>query len=275
MSKIKIVTDSTSYMDQDFIQQHNITVVPLSVHFENKVTEEGFVGEFQTFFDRLATSQDFPSTSQPPVGAFVKVYEEILNEDVEIIVLTISSKLSGTYSSAHTAGQFVDKNKISIIDSESTASNLKAFVQIALEMADQGYSRKEIVERIETQKKRSGICLTVDTLEYLKRGGRLSNTGAFFANLLNIRPVIALVDGKLEGIAKVRGKKKAIDKMINEIPESAFKISICHIFAEEEAFETKNMISTRFPEAEISIDPLGPVVGAHLGPQALGICYLY
>jgi len=275
MSKIQIVTDSTSYINKSFIEEHDIEVVPLSVHFEDETETEGFVGEFESFFSKLANAKNFPTTSQPPIGSFVKVFEKAIDEEKEIIVLTISSKLSGTYSSASSAAKIVDKDKISVIDSESTAANLKAFVEIALEMIAKGHTRDEIVSRIEEQKKRSSICLTVDTLDYLQKGGRLSNTSAFFANLLNIRPIIALVDGKLEGVSKTRGKKKALEKMIELIHKDAFRISVCHIYALDEAQSVKETIQSRFPNAEVTVDDLGPVVGAHLGPKALGICYLY
>lgn len=275
MSKIQIITDSTSYINKSFIEKHNLIIVPLSVHFEGEIETEGFVGEFESFFDRLAHSKDFPTTSQPSIGSFVTVFEQALEEDKEVIVLTISSKLSGTYNSASSAAKIVGEDKISVIDSESTATNLKAFTEIALDMIEKGHSREEIVKKIEEQKKRSSICLTVDTLEYLQKGGRLSNTGAFIGNLLNIRPIIALVDGKLEGVAKTRGKKKAMDKMVELIPKEAFKISVCHIFALEEAQLLKETIQSLFPKAHVTIDELGPVIGAHLGPKALGICYLY
>lgn len=275
MSKIQLVTDSTSYINKSFAEQNDIVIVPLSVHFEGKIEPEGFVGEFESFFERLATAEDFPTTSQPSIGAFTEVFEKAINENKEVIVLTISSKLSGTFNSASSAAKLVDEKKVSVIDTESTASNLKALVEIALEMIEQGHSKEEILNKIEDQKKKSSICLTVDTLDYLKKGGRLSNTGAFFANLLNIRPIIALVDGKLEGVAKTRGKKKAMDKMIDLIPKETFRISIAHIYALDEAQSIKEILEKQFPHALVTIDELGPVIGAHLGPKTLGLCYLY
>ncbi|SET54582.1 EDD domain protein, DegV family [Natronincola peptidivorans] len=275
MSKIKVITDSTAYIDRDFAKKNNIEIVPLSVNFGGTIEEEGFPGEFEEFFHRLATSKDFPTTSQPSAGAFSAVYNKALEEGCEIIVLTISSKLSGTYSSATTAATLVDATKVSVIDSESSAANLRALVEITLELINQGLTRQEIVDRVEAQKKRMGIYLTVGTLDYLKKGGRLTGAAAFFGSLLNIRPIIALKDGKLEGIAKVRGKKKALEKMIEAIPKEATLISICHIFAIEEALEVKTILQQTFPSARITIEELGPVIGAHLGPKALGICFKY
>lgn len=275
MSKIKIVTDSTAYIDKPFAEKHQIEIVPLSVNFEGEVSNEGFPGEFKPFFDRLAKSSSFPTTSQPSVGAFKAVYDQALLEDNEIIVLTISSKLSGTYNSAVTAASLVNSSNISVIDSLSTAANLKVLVQEALRLIEQGKSRIEIVDELEKQKKNMGIRLTVGTLEYLKKGGRLSNTGALIGSLLNIKPIIALVDGKLEPVAKVRGRKKAIETLIEGIPADVKVINLAHIDAMDEALEIKAHLIEKFGLENIEINELGPVVGAHLGPKALGILFKY
>lgn len=276
MSKVKLITDSTAYIDKEFALKNNLEIVPLSVNFEGTVEDEGFPGEFKKFFDRLSKSQSFPTTSQPSVGAFSMAYKKALEEGYEeVITITISSKLSGTYNSALTASTLMEGGKFSVIDSESTAANLKALVEMSLQMANQGMAMEDIVEKIEAQKKKMGIYLTVETLDYLKKGGRLTSTAALLGSLLNIKPIIALKDGKLEGVAKVRGKKKALEKMIEDIPKETDLISLCHIHAMEEVLELKEMIEKAFPLAKINIEELGPVVGAHLGPKALGICFKY
>lgn len=273
MSNIKIVTDSTAYLDRGFAQKHDIEVVPLSIHFEGEATNEGFPGEFDTFFERLSKSKDFPTTSQPPAGAFKAVYEEALSKGQEVIVLTISSKLSGTYNSAVTAASMVEEGKISVIDSLTTAANLKTLIEMALNLIAQSKNRLEIVAELEAQKRSTGIRLTVGTLEYLKKGGRLSNTEALIGSLLNIKPIIALHDGKLEPVGKVRGRKKAIEKLVEGIPPKAKVINVAQIDALDEALELKQQLHLRFKGAEIAICELGPVVGAHLGPKALGILF--
>lgn len=275
MAKIKLITDSTAYIDKAFADKHNIKIVPLSVNFEGSVENEGFPGEFEDFFNRLSKSDDFPKTSQPPVGAFLEAYNEALKDGYEIISITISSKLSGTYNSANTASTLSDESKISVIDSETAAANLKALVEMALNLIDEGFSREEIINKLEVQKKKMGIYLTVGTLDYLKRGGRLTSTSALLGSLLNIRPIIALKDGKLEGVAKVRGKKKALEKMIEAIPKNTDLISLCHISALDEVMELKDILLKSFPNTRITIEELGPVVGSHLGPKALGVCFKY
>ncbi|EOD01394.1 DegV family protein [Caldisalinibacter kiritimatiensis] len=273
MANIKIITDSTAYIEKEYAENNGIGIVPLSINFEGNTNKEGFPGEFKDFYNKLVATKDFPTTSQPAIGEFVKVFEEEVKKGNEVIAILISEKLSGTYNTAVTAANMVAPEKISVIDSETTVSNLRLLVQQANELAKEGKMRKEILNIINEQKKKSGINLTVETLEYLKRGGRLSGKQALVGNVLNIKPIIALIDGKLESISKVRGKKRAIKKMISNIPEVVESISVCHILNKEEAEKIKNKLKEKFPNAKISIDEIGPVIGSHLGPKALGICY--
>lgn len=275
MSKIKIVTDSTAYIDREFAELNNIAIVPLSVNFEGSVSNEGFPGEFDEFFQRLSVSKDFPTTSQPSVGVFAEVYKKAIDEGQEVVVLTISSKLSGTFNSASAAANLVDPDKISVIDTETIAANLRVLVELALKLSEEGAPRVVIVSTIEAQKKKMGIRLTVGTLEYLKKGGRLSNAGALIGSLLNIKPIIALKDGKLEPVDKVRGRKKALEKIVEDIQDDVTEINIAHIYALDEALELKAELSEKYPNAKIGIQVLGPVVGAHLGPKALGVLTKY
>ncbi|MCK9267778.1 MAG: DegV family protein [Alkaliphilus sp.] len=277
MCKIKIVTDSTAYIDKLFIEKHDIGIVPLAVNFEESIKDEGLPGDFGVFFDRLSKSPDFPTTSQPPVGKFAKIFKDALQDGYEIIAIIMSSKLSGTFNSASTAAKIVDptENKISLIDSLTTAANLKFLIKKAVSLAKKGASMKQIVEKIEMQKRHMGIRLTVSTLEYLKRGGRLSTTEAMIGSLLNIKPIIGLIDGELKALNRAHGKKKAMDKMLEDVPANVSHISICHIEILEKAKEYEKLIQKRFPEAKTEICEVGPVIGSHLGPETIGICYVY
>ncbi|MDF2674032.1 MAG: putative DegV protein [Clostridiales bacterium] len=273
MNNIRIVTDSTAYIQKEYANSNNIDIVPLMVDFEGVTNAEGFTGEFEEFFNRLKTSESFPKTSQPSIGAFAQVFKEALENGEEVIAIVISSKLSGTYNSASAAADMVAPNKISVIDSETSASNLRMLVEKAKKLSASGVTREEIVNIINIEKKRTGINLTVDTLEYLKKGGRLSTGQALIGSILNIKPIIALVDGELVPIGKARGKSKAIEMMISNIPEKVEKISICQIFNMEEALEIREILKKKYPKVDVTIDALGPVIGAHLGPKAIGICF--
>jgi len=277
MKKITLVTDSTAYIDTAFLEKEGIHRVPLCVNFEGETNPEGLPGEFDPFFKRLSESKDFPSTSQPSVGDFKTVYEDIFrkNPDSEIIVITISSKLSGTFNSAQSAAKMLESDKISVIDSYSSAANLRHLVTIANELIKEGKTREEVVESIEKQKIKGKVFLTVGTLNYLKKGGRLSGSQAAIGSLLNVKPIIALEEGALKPIDKVRGRKKALAKMVALIHEKPSHISICHIDALDEAEAVSMQIQKKYPGVQVGIEQLGPVIGSHLGTKALGICYLY
>lgn len=275
MSRVKIVTDSTSYIEKEYITQNDIASVPLSVIFQGTVSNEGFPGEFDSFYEKLKTSEDFPTTSQPSIQAFYDVFKPALDNGQEIITIVLSSKLSGTYNSAMAAAQMFETGNITVIDSETCGPNLRFLVERANQLSLDGKPKSEIIDIINKEKKNTGINITVGTLEYLKRGGRLSSTQAFIGTLLSIKPIIALIDGKLEPIDKVRGKSKAIAAMISNIPNNVRRISICQIQNLEDAEEIKILLQSKFPQTEITFSELGPVVGSHLGPKALGICYIW
>jgi len=273
MGKIKIVTDSTAYIKKEYADRKGIEIVPLTIHFEGDVEKEGYPGEFESFFEKLKESKSFPTTSQPSAGSFAEVFRELVENGNEVIAITISAKLSGTFGSASMAAQMIAPDKISVIDSRTTAANLKVLVEKLLKMCEETDDRKAVVEAIEKEKKKTGISLTVETLDYLRRGGRLTPSQAFLGNLLKVKPIIALIDGALEPVDKVRGKKKAVGRMIESIPQNAEILSICHILSEDEAEEYMEVLRKAFPDARITIEELGPVIGAHLGPKAIGICY--
>lgn len=272
---IHIVTDSTAYLEKAYVEENNITVIPLSYHFLGEDEKEGYPGEFDQFFHKLENSKDFPKTSQPAIGEFIEIFERKLKEHKEIITILISAKLSGTYYTALQAAEMVDSSRITVIDSEMTASNLKVLVQKAKELASNGISRLEIAEIINNMKKRMGITLTVGSLEYLKRSGRLNNIEAFIGNLLNIKPIIGLVEGKLVSLAKVRGEKKAIEWLIEHIPDNVKKIHVNHILYLEQAENIYQQLKERFHDVEIEIDKIGPIIGSHLGPKSFGLIYYW
>jgi DegV family protein with EDD domain len=273
MGRIHFVTDSTAYFDKIAANEKSLDIVPLKVEFLGETKDEGFPGEFEEFFEKLKTAENFPKTSQPAVGDFVSVFSEVIEKGDEVIALTISSKLSGTFNSASLAAQLVSPDNISVIDSETTAGSLKFLVEMGIELAKEGKSREEIVDILNAEKKRTGITLTVDTLEYLKKGGRLTATQALIGTILNVKPIIDLIDGKLEPAAKVRGKRKALEAMAERIHKDATNIAILHISSVEEAEELKAILQEKYMAAKIKIEELGPVIGAHLGPKAMGICY--
>jgi DegV family protein with EDD domain len=273
--KIKIITDSTSYLDKNYIEDENIRVVPLNYVFDGEDYKEGLKGEFNDFYSKLQSTDLFPTTSQPAIGDFVAAYEEALKSHDQIVVITLSSKISGTYTSAHVAAEMVDSENIRVVDSLGAAATLRFLVQDAVEMSRKGMDAHRIQEELERKKDKLGIVLTTDTLEYLSRGGRLSTLQAGIGNILSIKPVIRMLDGELQLVEKTRGKKKAINRLLAYIPEGVDRISLCHVTNTGEAEKLADTLRQTYPGASVTIDELGPVIGAHLGPRTLGICYSY
>lgn len=273
--KIKIITDSTSYLDKNYIENEDITVVPLNYVFDGEDFKEGFKGEFGEFYHKLKSTDLFPTTSQPAVGDFAAAFHEALKSYDQIVVVTLSSKISGTYTSAHMAAEMVDPENIKVIDSLGAAATLRFLVQDAVGLAKAGLDAQEIFQELESKKKNLGIVLTTDTLEYLSRGGRLSSLQAGIGNILSIKPVIRMLDGELKLVEKVRGGKKAISRLLTYIPEEVDRISLCHVTNIQEAEKLSETLRQTYPGVTVEIDELGPVIGAHLGPKTLGICFSY
>ncbi|MGJ0847737.1 DegV family protein [Tissierella praeacuta] len=274
MSKIKIVTDSTAYITKEYAERENITIVPLNYVFGEETGKDPFPGEFDEFYNKLENTKLFPSTSQPAVGEFLDAFNKAFSEGYdEIIAILLSSKLSGTFNSAMLAKDMLEYKKITIIDSLTTVSNMKFLVEDAVEMVKQGKTSDDIEIYLNTKKTNINIYLTTDTLEYLRRGGRLSTVQATLGNLLNIKPIIELKDGELKLLEKLRGRNKVISAIIDRIPSNVNKIGICHVLNKEDAEKIKDLLKEKFPNAIIIIDELGPVIGSHLGPKGIGVCF--
>ncbi len=273
MTRIKIITDSTAYLTKEYVKQEDISVVPLNYVFGDETGTEPFPGEFEDFYNKLENTKLFPSTSQPSAGEFFNVFNDSFEDGYdEIIAIVLSSKLSGTYNSGVLAKNMLEDKKVTIIDSLNAASNMRFLVEDAVEMVKNGRSSKEIEMHINQKKINMSIYLTTETLKYLSRGGRLSSVQSKIGNLLNIKPILELKDGELSLLEKLRGKNKALQSMIDKIPEDVKQIGISHILNKEAAEKIKNILNKKFPNIEIQIDELGPVIGAHLGPKGIGIC---
>jgi DegV family protein with EDD domain len=276
---IRIVTDSTGYLPPEFTKKYDISVVPLKVQFGHETYNEITGISNRDFYQRLITTQDFPTTSQPSAGEFKDAYQKILSQDpnAEILVLTISSKLSGSYYSAAAAAQQLSEARITVFDSLSAAMGLGLMVMAGVKMAANGQSISEIMARLEQMRRETVIVLVVDTLEYLKRGGRIGAAAAFLGTLLNTKPILTVVEGEIQPLDRVRTKKKAIDRLFIELkrqlprPDQKIQAGVMHVVAEAEAERLASIIQEHFNVTYCFISELGPVVGAHVGPGAVGV----
>jgi len=274
---IKIVTDSTAYLPEAMVRQHDIRVVPLYVHFGEEAFKEGIDLSDEEFYARLKKAPALPTTSQPSAGEFHQVFEELVQAGHEIVTLTISSKLSGTWNSAMAAKEMLPEADISIVDTYSTAVGLHLMVNAALEAVAAGATRQEVVEKIEQIKQEMHLWFVVDTLEYLAKGGRIGNARAFMGTLLKVKPILSLQDGAIEPCEQVRSKQKAQARMIEIAEECAgsngpqAKVAVLNALVPEEAEALGRELVERLGCAPPLLGDLGPVIGTHTGPGVVGI----
>jgi DegV family protein with EDD domain len=274
---IKIVTDSTAYLPEAIIREHDIRVVPLCVHFGEEALKEGVELSHEEFYARLKEAPELPTTSQPSAGEFHQVFKGLVGAGHEIVTLTISSKLSGTWNSAMAAKEMLPEASISVVDTFSTAVGLHLMVNAAIEAAAAGATREEIVERIEEIKKTSQLWFVVDTLEYLAKGGRIGNARAFMGTLLKVKPILTLQDGAIEPCEQVRSKPKALARMMeiaqeyvgNKGPQA--KVAVLNALVPEEAEALGQELVEQMGCAPPLVGDLGPVIGTHTGPGVVGI----
>ena len=274
----RLVTDSSSYLPQEFIEQYNIITVPLKVQFGGETFAEGTGLSNREFFNRIAAADDFPTTSQPSVGDFAQAYQQILMSDpsAEILVLTVSSKLSGTHHSAMTAVAQLSEASITVFDTLSVAMGVGLMVMAAARMIAEGKDLPDILARLTHIRHNLPIFLTVDTLEYLRRGGRIGAAAAFLGTLLDTKPILAVQDGEIRPVGRVRGRKKALRRLFDELerklptPDQPVQAGVMHAAAEDEALKLGEMIRERFNVTYFFVFELGPALGAHVGPGTIG-----
>lgn len=275
MSNIQIVTDSTASFTRQEIGEMNLEIVPLSIHFNDETFDEGLPETYKEFFSRLEQSKTIPTTSQPAVGLFFEAFRKAREAGREVVAILLSSSLSGTVGSAQMAAELAGSEGITVIDSTTAVCNLKHLVRTAWQAAERGAGREEIRTMVEAQAPTMFAALTVKDLIYLKRGGRLNNSQYFVGKLLNILPVIILREGRLYPYAKVQGYKAMLAALHQAAPDNTKGITVLHIENSESAGDLQSLLNERFPDIEIGIEPISPVIGSHLGPGAFGYTYYY
>lgn len=277
-----LITDSASDLPQELEKRFDVTIVPLMVNFnEKEFYKDRFEISSDDFFKKLSENDLTPSTSQVNPDEFEKAFREVLERGDDILGIFISSELSGTYNSAILAREELEeyKERIHLVDSRSVSFGQSLLVYEAGKMIEEGMSAGEVAARMETMKKSMKSVFLVDTLEYLKKGGRLSAGAAFIGGLLNLKPILTIEDGKLVPKDKVRGRKKAINWIKNWIKENGHDLNdktlfFVHAAALDYMNELKATIEEAFHPKEILITQVGAVVGTHSGPGAIGISFI-
>lgn len=279
MSKrIAIVTDSTADISPSRAEELGITVIPLTVNFGMQQYLDGEEISSEEFYPRLAASSSLPTTSQPSPAEFKAVYERLLQDHDSIISIHISSGLSGTISSALTAKELV-AGDIHIIDSQSISLGIGLIVLEAVEMVQQGLPAAEIVAQLERIRKQTEVMFTLDTLEYLHKGGRIGKVSAIMGALLNIKPVVRVVDGIYIPVGKVRRQEQALQEMVNQFQALAAgktikRVVVAHGAAPAAAEQLAEKLKQAFAIDIDMVSQVGPVIGVHTGPGTVGAAML-
>jgi len=277
---VAVVTDSAACIPSDLLEKYNIRVVPLVVVWGEQSLADGVDIQPDEFYRRLQSAKIMPSTSQAPVGWFLKVYRELLDEGSDVLTVVISSKLSGTYQSAVQAcEQLGAEGRVSIVDSLTTSMETGFHVLEAARAAASGASLEECRRVAEEAKKHTGVIFAVDTLEFLHRGGRIGGASRFLGTALGIKPILEIRDGKVEALEKVRTRRRSLERIANIVIERVgdrrpVRLAAVHANAPDDASFVLERASTALEPVETLISPVSPVIGTHTGPGTVGLAYM-
>lgn len=277
MSKVRVVTDSGADLSPELAAEYGIKVVPLSITFGTEQFKDGVDLSKEAFFERLAAAKQMPFTTQPSPADFAAAYEALKSEGAEHIVsIHLSSSLSGTFQSATIGASHVEGVKVHFFDSLSPSMGVGYLALEAAKLAADGAAPEAIVDHVKDMRAKQAIYFTVDTLEYLAKNGRIGKAQALVGGMLNIKPVLTITDdGYVGPFTKVRGKRKALDTIVESVVEhtkgKAFRGCVVHAMVEEDALALRDRLVERLPGTELMIELLGPTIGTHVGHGALGV----
>lgn len=273
--KTRIIVDSTADLVPEC--KSRVSIVPLTVHFGQEEYIDGITIDHKTFYEKLVESDVLPTTSQAAPDAFMKEFDKVKEAGDSAVVITLSSKFSGTYQSAMIAA--AEYENIYVVDSGSAAMGSGILTELALGLADEGMGALEIARRLEKEKKKIVIVALVDTLEYLKKGGRVSKTVAFAGAVLNIKPVISVVDGEIAVLGKARGSKMGNNLLVQEIEKAGgvdfSKPVLLGYSGLSDALLRKYIEDSKHIWEkglhQVRYTTIGSVIGTHAGPGAVAV----
>jgi DegV family protein with EDD domain len=276
MTKIAVLTDSSTYLPPDIIQKYNIHVIPLVVIFGEETLQDVVDIDIAEFHRRLSDGPIHPSTTQPNPEDFLVVFDKLAEEYDGIVAPLISSELSGTINSAMVAAEQFERVPVRVIDSRTTSMGLGQAVLAAAKAAVEGKSIDEVEQAAREVCEKVKVLFVVDTLEYLHKGGRIGGASRLLGTALGLKPLLHLNDGRVDALERVRTKRKAVARMLELAGEYAngqpVNISVIHAAVPEEAEVLKASVMERFDcPNDIHIADLSPAIATHAGPGTLGI----
>jgi len=271
-----IVLDSTADLPDAAERFPNWRVVPLYVRFGDESLRDGVDIDATEFYERLRSSSVFPTTSQPTPGDFLACYQE-LGAYERIFSLHLSARVSGTFASAEAAAAEVGHRVVRAIDTETASASIAMLALAIQRRLERGTSDEEVEALVDRYRRERGLLFTVDTLEFLQRGGRIGKAAAFAGTLLQVKPILSIRDGEVEPVKRVRGDRKAFAELATALEtetedEPEYRLGVAHAAAPERAAELAALVREQRPRAELElVVTLGAVIGSHAGPGTLAL----
>ena len=275
---VRIVGVTSTGISPEIARQFDLTIIPLCVHFGTETLRDGVDISVDEFLNRLAASKQFPTTSQPPAGDFLEVYKKLRAAGHEVLVVVLSNKLSGTVMSANTARQQLGDDRVTVFDTCNVAVGEAIMVMEAARMAQAGKSVPEIVQRLEFMRAKVNLYFVVNTLEYLAKGGRVSNAQAFIGSVLKMKPILQVKNGLVEGAERIRTTSRAHARLREIVTEGVrgkrnVQISVMYTTIQDEAQALADELRAKYQLAEVHVLLISPAVSAHTGPRAIGVAF--
>ncbi len=277
-AKVAIVTDSVANLTPETIAEHNIYVIPQILNWEGRSLLDQIDISTEEFYNRLASSKELPKTSQPAPGQFTEHFKTVAEGAESIVAIFVSEFLSGTLQSAHLGAQGMGDYPIEIVDSRSASLGLGLLAVAAARYAAEGHDYKAVAEHVRTLVPRMRVLFVVDTLEYLHKGGRIGGAKRLVGSVLSIKPVLHLDNGRIEPLASIRTKTKAIRHMLDVVlgemqGKQHVHAGVIHARAPEDAAYIAQQVRENAHPEELLINELTPVIGANVGPGVVGMGY--
>ena len=280
---IKIIADSTCYLPKEYIDKYNVSIVSLNVLLNgNSYRETDLSNDW--FYNEMAKSPTIPTSSQPSIEELYSTVESLVKDGHDVVGVFLSSDMSGTFSTSNLVKNMILENypnaKIVMIDSRSNCMQAGFAVLEAAKASNENKSLDEVVSIAKNVIENSKFIFVPETLDYLKKGGRIGGAAALFGSLLQIKPILTVEDGKTTVFTKVRTKKKAIDKIVNTVLEQNLKspikgIIVHHINCQSEGQELADRLKNSLGLENVKIQSIGPIIGLHVGPGSIGVAYHY
>ena len=275
---VRIVTDSTADMPAEMAQELGIPVVPLSVVFGEESLKEGIEISHDVFYERLARAKALPTTSSPSVGDFLDTYRDVLKETDEIVSVHVSSKLSATYSNATQAAAILadEGARIEVFDSRTVSLGMMFMCKAAVKAAAEGASVEAIRGILDDMSPRISVYVVLNTLEYVRRGGRIGRARAFLGTMLRVKPILSFDGGEVHPEERVRTRSLALDRLFHMVTSNPKidEVGVAYSINAEEAEALRQRLSEALDGMDVQMTRIGAVAGVHGGPGVLGVGFL-